>query len=416
LPSAWNPGGVTETDFTLSGSFAPFDVQPSRASLRNNILILTGVDNKVAMAPAGYGPPHPRGIGSLLTGRLLLNGNFPNNSGTSGFADGISIDQYIARKLGVRTIELAVRATQAGYDGAPSARMCYAGSNQPLPPIEDPFQAYATLFGSSGMTGDDARRLLARRKSVLDYVQQDLQAVEQRLGGDELARFQSHLDAVRQVETDLSNTGGGGGVGTCPPAPPVAQPGDTGTWYDRGGVMPARVGKMLMDLMVQALACDQRRIATLQWATASQIAWPEWVQYNGKPITLSHHGLSHAIVDGSNPDAPGMFAAVTAWYAEQFAYLCDKLRSVKETDGSTLLDNTILLWGNEFRYNHQALDMPFILAGGAQGYIRMGRHVSGGAQSHCRLLVSIANAMGVPTASFGDPTWGGGNGELVGLR
>jgi hypothetical protein len=97
---------------------------------------------------------------------------------------------------------------------------------------------------------------------------------------------------------------------------------------------------------------------------------------------------------------------VNVWYAEQFAALLDELDAVPEGDG-TLLDHTVVLWGNELgRGNsHARTKIPFVMAGGANGYFRTNRFLQYDNDSHSNLLVSICNAMGMETTTFGNPAY-----------
>ena len=56
-------------------------------------------------------------------------------------------------------------------------------------------------------------------------------------------------------------------------------------------------------------------------------------------------------------------------------------------------------------------DVPFVLTGG--GVFTPGRYLRTGGASHARLLVSICQAMGLSTTTFGNPQTG--TGPLAGL-
>jgi len=92
------------------------------------------------------------------------------------------------------------------------------------------------------------------------------------------------------------------------------------------------------------------------------------------------------------------------WYTDQFAGLLDRLEAIPEGEG-TLLDNCLVLWCNELsRGNtHSHDDMPFILAGGAGGALRTGRHLVYDREPHNNLLLAVAQLMGVEANSFGHP-------------
>jgi hypothetical protein len=166
--------------------------------------------------------------------------------------------------------------------------------------------------------------------------------------------------------------------------------------------MPA-VGKLQMDLLAAALACDLTRVASLQWTSAEIDQSFPWLNL---PDVL-HHRTSHA--GDSDAAAQEALTKINTWYAEQFRYLLERLASYKEGEG-TLLDNTVVFWGIEVGKgnNHAHRDLPFLLAGSCGGALRTGRfvdHMAGGASGHPHnnLLVSLANAMGLPDKTFGDP-------------
>jgi hypothetical protein len=390
----WRPRGG-EADFTFGRILAPL------APWRSKLLVLGGVD--MALADAGFGSHHTRGIGGLLTGRRTLMGNFRSaGPPTAGWASGISIDQHIARTAGAstrfRTLELGVRVIDAEVRG----RVSYLGPNQPVPPMESPYDFFDRIFAGGGAPGSDqdgrAERLRLQRKSVLDFLGQELAAVRTHVGTDDRARIDAHLESVRDIERRL--LAGGTGPGSAPAAgcatPALAPRMDVQASEN----LPA-VGRLHMDLLAAAFRCDLARVATLQWTHAeSNQTFP----FLG--LTGQHHAMSHA-GDGDLA-AQESLTRINVFYAEQLAYLLDRLAATREGD-RTLLDNTVVLWANEVGKgnNHAHRDLPFLLAGSAGGHFRTGRFVDyqarGRSQPHNNLLVSLANAMGLADTTFGDP-------------
>jgi hypothetical protein len=379
--NSWLPQG-TETSFTLSpilSALGPF---------QNKLLVLNGIN--VKSASNGPGDDHMKGMGHMLTGIELLPGNTMGGAGTpAGFAGGISIDQRIAADIGQNTrfpsLEFGVMVQNSDV----WARMIYSGANQPLPPMEDPVAAFSRIFAGSTLSAAQTAILLQRRKSVLDYAQGSLGALAGRIGADDRVRVQQHLNSVQQIEKQLLSQ-----TGACS-APMVTQ-----TDLTKVANYPA-IGKTQMDLLVAALACDQTRIASLQWShSVSDIPMP-WLN-----ISTGHHTLSH----DADTDAPAQMSLVqiNTWYAQQFAYLLKGLDAVMESDGTTLLDNCLVIWINELSkgnvHSHQPL--PVVIAGSAGGALRSGRLVTYSPQQpHNNLLVSIANAMGTNISTFGNPAY-----------
>lgn len=386
----WVPSG-SETSFTLSTILKPL------APFQRKLVVLDGID--VKSARNGPGDDHMKGMGHMLTGTELLPGNTQGGAGTpAGFAGGISIDQRIVKDVGTSTrfpsLELGVFVNSSDV----WSRMIYAGANQPLPPMEDPVKVYARIFSSAQQSAAELAKLMKRRQSVLDHVQGTLTTLGGKVSADDRVRIQQHQESVREIERQLLAQA----AACTPPAMPMQLSLNDENNY------PA-VGKLQMDMLVTALACDQTRVASLQWShSVSQIGFP----FLG--ITQGHHDLSHK--DDSDTASQDALVKINTWYAEQFAYLLGKLDAVMEPDGTTLLDNTMVVWVNELAKGniHSHNPLPVVIAGSCQKAIRTGRYVKfAQSQPHNNLLVSIANAMGVPLTTFGNPAYC--TGSLTGL-
>jgi hypothetical protein len=156
-----------------------------------------------------------------------------------------------------------------------------------------------------------------------------------------------------------------------------------------------------MDLLVSSLACDQTRVASLQWShSVSDIPFP-WLG-----IGTGHHTLSHK--DDSDTTSQDQLVQINTWYAQQFAYLLGKLDAVPESNGTTLLDNCLVIWMNELAKGnvHSHNPLPVVIAGKCGGALRTGRYLTyPNAVPHNNLLVSIANAMGTNITTFGNPAY-----------
>jgi hypothetical protein len=165
------------------------------------------------------------------------------------------------------------------------------------------------------------------------------------------------------------------------------------------------IGRAQTDLLIGALACGATNVASIQWAHTVAPQVFTWLS-----LGESHHGLSH-MADG-NPAGVADFVKAERWFAEQFAYLLERLDATADPAGGTLLDSTTVLWCKEMgdSRDHVCTSVPMVIAGAG---FETGRYLKTGGASHARMLVSIAEALGVPTASFGDATHGAG--PLAGL-
>ncbi len=385
----WVPQG-SETDFDLSTILKPLE------PFKDKLLILDQVD--MVSSNSGPGDGHQRGMGHMLTATELLEGDFigGGDNTSSGWAGGISVDQRIAQHLGVESLDLGVQVKSKNI----WTRMSYDGADKPRDPLEDPYAVYDKIFGNLVSDPAELEKIRLQRQSVLDYVKEDIAKLEKRISAQDKPKLEAHLAAVQSVEKKLDPKGQLGAF--CGPV-------DLGNKIDpmAGANYPA-VGELMMDMAALALACDYTRVVGLQWSKSVSN-----VQFSWLDIPEGHHDLSHEGND--NGDAINKITKINVWYAERFAYLLGKLAAIPEGDGS-LLDNTCILWCNELgRGNsHTRADVPWVLAGSAGGYFKTGRYLKFPDKTpHNKLHVSLCNAFGIDTDTFGNPEFG--TGPLNGL-
>ena len=355
----------------------------------SHLNLFDGVDLKAALE--GPGGPHQRGMASLFTGAVISEGDFVGGDGRkAGWAGGISIDQLIAQHVGqespYKSLELGVRVRE----NMPRGRISYAGVDQPLPPENDPVMVYRRLFGAMNEPEVITSRRLRRRTSVLDAVLQNFRALERKVDSADREKLQRHAEGVRELERRLALLGGTGG-GLCQPEEPIFQSElFSETAYED-------IAKSQIDMIVQAFACDQTRVASLQCSTAVNALRFSFLD---PPVGSEGHSLSHS--GDTNEALQSEWERTLLWYSSLFAYLLTKLSEVPEGDG-TMLDHTVVLWGNELsRGNtHDLTDIPFILTGG--GLMPSGRYLSYESVAHNQLLLGVTQAFGVEADLFGAP-------------
>jgi hypothetical protein len=389
IRESWAPSGG-EQDFSLSKILSPLE------AFRDKLIVVDGVD--MVSSDHGPGDGHQKGMGHMLTATELLPGDFKGggDNTSSGWAGGISVDQRIAQHLGVESLDLGVQVKGKNV----WTRMSYDGPDMPRDPVEDPYAAFDQIFGNLTSDPADLERIRLQRQSVLDYVKDDIAKLSARLSSADRPKLEAHLSAVQSVEKKLDPKGQLGAF--CTPAV-------LGEKLDpfASANFPA-IGELMMDMTALALACDTTRVVGLQWSKSVGNTQFSWLN-----IAEGHHDLSHEGND--NADAIAKIVAINTWYAGRLAYLLQKLSEIPEGDG-TLLDNTVVLWCNELgRGNsHTRKKVPWVLAGGAGGSLQTGRYLKvPDGTPHNKLHVSLCNAFGIQTDSFGNSAYG--TGPLPGL-
>ncbi len=387
----WNQadaGKITK----LTGILKPLD------PFKDHVITMSGMTLDKGRAN-GDGPgDHARAMSSFLTGAQ------PRKTSGADIKVGISADQHVAQAVGDNTrfpsLELGIEGGRqagncdSGYSCAYSSNLSWRGESTPNAKEVDPKAVFERLFG-----GHDPKELAAARakrelynKSILDFVAEDAKQLNKSLGQGDQRKLDEYLSSVREVEQRIekarqANSG-------PPPKPNMPAP---------SGI-PKSVQdhmRLMADLMVIAFQTDITRVATLPLSNDGSNRAYKFID-----VPEGHHDLSH---HGSDPVKLKKIAKINTFYMEQFAYLVGKLMAAKEADGSTLLDNIMLVYGSGLgdgnRHNHD--DLPILLVGKGGGTIQSGRHLDFPKRSDTPLMnlyLALFERMGVPTKRFGDST------------
>jgi len=385
----WTPTG-TETDFALSPILTPL------APVQKQLIVPTGIDMVSAI-----GEQQQAGIVALLTGTPQAR----LSDGRLGYASGPSLDQVIAGllpKTDLPSLGLAVRWGTGRSHGVttPSDILSFADDQAftPLPPRIDPVLIWQELFGVVAPQGPPNWD-----KSILDYVAGRLMRLAPKLGSADKHRLEEHLSRVRELERNISMASA---VQCQPPTlidtseydPKAGLKGDdSGAVKDRvtDAAIP-KVGKLMLDMLVMALACNKTSVATLMWSDTQAKYTLPWLQLEADEV--------HYFYQSDGGYRPAECERIGTWYASQHSYLIQQLAAV-DLGTHSLLDETVVLFGSEVSDppSHRKVDMPFLLAGG--GGLRGGRFIKYNGASHNDLLLAILNLFGDPRSSFGTSSY-----------
>jgi len=336
-----------------------------------------------------------RGSGPLLTG--TANVNFGTDE-DDFWAGGISVDQYLAQATATESLVLGALADTAGFGPNGKTRISYTGKNEPVAPEPDPRAAFHDLFDALDLPAAEQDALRARRKMVLDTAAASLTRVTPKLPSEDAYKLEQHLEQLTALRAQLDAP-----VVACDAAA-IDEAFDPLSVRD----YPTTLSRHI-DVATQALACDVRRIAVIQ-ASNTNASSIEPKQF-GLPIDRPSHPLSHAYNQAPNdPSTRAQRETLEIFYAQQFAYLLDKLATTQDAGGASLLDNTLAVYVKAMGHDHASEQMLAILAGAA-GAIPWGRFKSVSSASNNDLLTLICHIMGsTDVASFGDA--GKGKGPL----
>lgn len=392
----WTPK-ATGTLKELTGTLAPLN------PFKEHVNVLSGLACDKARAN-GDGPgDHARAMASFLTGRQA------RKTHGADIKVGVSADQHVAQAVGDKTrfpsLELGVERggstgnCDSGYSCAYSHNLSWRGESTPNSKEVNPKAVFDRLF-----SGTDPKELAAARakrelfnKSVLDFVMEDAKTLGATLGSGDQKKLDEYLSSVREVEQQIEKAKAASKA--TPPKPDMKAPEAANDQYWRE--RPQEHIRLMCDLMVIAFQTDLTRVVTLPFANEGSNRGYKMIE-----VPEGHHDLSH---HGNDAKKLEKIAKINKFHMEQFAYLVGKMKSVKEPNGSTLLDNVMLMYGSGNgdgnRHNHD--DLPILLVGKGGGSIESGRHVTFGRRPEIpltNLFLALFEKMGAPAKSFGDST------------
>lgn len=384
----WRPQGEG-TEFKLGPTMQPF------AKHQKNLHIFTGFEHANGWSGGDGGGDHARANATILTGAR------PRKTAGSDIHLGVSADQLAAQQVGgetrFRSLELtcdSVRASggcDSGYSCAYQFNLSWRSPTTPATPEASPRLVFERLFGS-GSKEERAKSYLARQqrqRSILDFVLDDAKVLNQKLGRNDQNKLDEYLTGVREIEQRIESAERFG---------PPADPGIEAPAEGIPGQYEEHV-RLMMDMQILAFQTDSTRISTLLLAHDGSN-----LSFRDIGVSEGHHHLSHHQNDAGKV---AKIEKIDQFYSRQFAYYLDKMSSIQDAQGGSLLDNSMVMYcsGLSDANRHRHDDLPVIVAGKGGGRLKTGRHTKYGSNTpmsnlHLRLL----NEMGVKADSFGDST------------
>lgn len=386
----WTPRG-TGRSWALSPTLQPL------APVKDDVLVLSGLSHEP-------GRPDQFGHHAAGTGAFLSCVKVRHTDEMSEVRAGVSMDQVAAKALRSQTRLASLELGNDGGDGTGSCdanfscayarNISWAGPTSPRAKETNPQAVFDRLF--AGFDPDATRAQIERRKayeqSILDFVSEDARALEKRLGKRDRSKLDEYFTSVRELELRVA--------ALDQQAPACSK-----------GPRPERTHdvrektKVMCDLMVLAFQCDLTRVATFMLGNARSDR-----VYDFLGLTSGHHTYSHHQHHADNHAA---LAKIDRWEMEQFSYLLQRMKSVREGE-ATLLDNSLVYFGSEVAdgNSHGHSDMPVVLAGRGGGAVTPGRHVRYSGKPIANLFTSMLHSVGVEVDRFGDD----GTGPLSHLK
>jgi hypothetical protein len=388
------PHGAVMDKFTPAATGSGFEFTPVLKPLeahRDNILVLSNLCHHQADSLGDGGADHARASSTFL------NGVHPKRTEGEDVRAGKTIDQIAAEKIGQDTrypsIEIAtedmtglVGACDTGYSCAYMNTISWKTPTTPLPMEINPRVIFERLFGDGGSPEQRMARMKEDR-SILDQITKEVPHLQSGLGKRDQTRVNDYLDNIREIERRLQIAEKQGGFNLPVPDAPVGVPDN----YEEHV-------RLMFDLMALSYQGDVTRVFSFMMARElSQRAYPQ------VGVPEPHHATSH---HQDQPEKLAKLVKIQNYFMTLFGGFLDKLQSTPDGDGN-LLDHSMILIGsclsNSNIHNHNPL--PVVLAGGAAGHLKGGRHLKYAENTPmANLLVSMMHKADIPQETLGDST------------
>jgi hypothetical protein len=301
------------------------------------------------------------------------------------YPNGRSLDQIIGDEVGhstpFNTLELSCNGFTAGKESIYFNNISWYGPDKIAPSIKDPRKLYDRLFMADGYR--------THVKEVSDLVLADAKSLSGKLASDDRETLDEFMTMIRDVEVRIAK------LQKMLEGANVKEP--TDEILPRGTYI-----KLQTDLMLLALQMGLTNVCTMMIGPERWEASLRYEDLFDKPV--NHHQMTHNQKKG---DMHKELLKIDVFHMQQFAYLLSRMKTVRESDGSSLLDNSIVSCGTGIGdgATHQYFDLPMIVAGKAQGQIKQGRFIkckSGTLNSN--LWLTMAKLMGLDMKSYADST------------
>jgi len=379
----WTP--AAEGALELSPILAPLD------PYKKDVVVLSNL----AHAMAGPQGPGDNGGDHTRCPAVFLNGVHPKRTDGADIQAGVTIDQIAAAKIGQDTLlpslELAIEdysglvgSCDVGFSCTYMNTISWRTPTAPMPMEINPRVVFDRMFGD-GATADERRRRIDTQRSILDAVTDQVRRLQGGLGANDRNRVTDYLDSVREIERRIALSEKQASQSLDVPVSPRGIPDDF-----------VEHTKLMFDLMTIAYQANITRISTFMMARE--------VSYRTFPmlgISEAFHTASH---HQNNPDRLAQLTRIQAFHVGLWSYWLEKLRSTTDGDG-TLLDHSLILYGGSMSNSnvHNHAPLPIVVAGGANGAMKGGRHLKYAENTPmANLLLTILRKAGIEQDSVGD--------------
>lgn len=298
------------------------------------------------------------------------------------YPNGRSLDQFIGDRVGrgniLKTLEISCNGFAKPKEDIYFNNISWYGPGKIAPSIKDPQKLYERLFMADSYQ--------SHLTEVTDLVLEDAKSLSRKLGNEDKQTLNEFMEMIRNIEIRIARQ--------------KKMINDADIRIPKSEILPrGEYIRLQADLMLLAFQMGITNISTFMIGPER---WDATLLYEGVfPKPVQHHNMTH------NQKGNGWkeLQKIDIFHMEQYAYVISRMKEIKEADGSSMLDNSLVTYGAALGdgATHQFFDLPFMIAGKGQDQIKQGRFIqckSGTLNSN--MWLSLAKLMGVEIDNFAD--------------
>lgn len=391
--------GIEKNFWAPAAEGREFDLSPTSLTplepFKDYLTVVSNTDMRAAEA----WELHEVGGDHFRCSAVFLTQAHPKQTLGSDVFAGTSFDQHCAQKFGQDTplpsIQLSIESVDQaggcdyGYACVYTDTISWGTPTKPLPMIRDPRMVFDMMFGF-GATEAERAAHRTNQKSLLDFVLHEASRVKSSVGAEDRSRLDEYLENVREIERRIQKVEERHNTGEVRQLP-MAPIGVPDSFEEHV--------KLMLDLQVLAFMGDVTRVSSFKMSRdGSGRAFPE-SGVNGGFHGLSHHGENEQRLQG--------YAQLNKYHVSMVPYFLDKLKKVTESDGQSLLDHTLVVYGSPMGdsnlHNHKRV--PMFVAGHGGGTVKGRTHLkTPDGTPTANLYLTLLHRLGVNLENFGDST------------
>ena len=345
----------------------------------------------------------PEGNGHVEGTPTWLTGHDYDSRGVN--AGGVSADQIVARHLRDQTLlpslELSTKGEGYFSNSLPRNAISWSAPDRPMTREIEPRTIFDRMFSTKSSVNSN--------RSVMDSVLADARSLSSVVSAADSLRLDEYFESIRALErriefaerqsTEMLNDRA---LTDTLVAPTPGIPADHESYV-----------RLMMDLMILAFQSDATRVITFMLDHGQSNRYFNFIpEVDGTWHALSHYQNASGMTEDDDGTTSwesveqkrAMYAEVVRWHHSQVAYLLDRMKNIREPDGNTLLDNSMLLMGGAIGdgNEHDASHLPTLLAGRGGGTIKTGRYINHDEPTDLASIhVALMQRMGVPIERLG---------------